>query len=125
MIQIASWKLNSARWFLRIGLAFVYAYAAVEIHLHPELFLKYVPTFVQSLFPTGPFLLFFGIFEVALTIWLLSGKRTEYAAMISFFLISGIVVFNLQYFSVLFRNIAIAFASLALVVLDYKSSENH
>lgn len=104
---------------LRIGLAFVYLYAAIEIHINPAGFMKYVPS-QMSIIPTDLFLLVFGIFEVLLTLWLLSGKRTEYAGMISFLLMAGIIFPNMAYFDVLFRNVAIAFASLALVALDHR-----
>ena len=113
-------QINIARWFIRYGLAFVYGYAAVEIYLHPANFLKYVPPTVQSLLPTDLFLLVFGIFEIFLVLWLISGKKTEYAGFISFALMVGIIIPNTEYFNVLFRNVSIALSSLALTALDYK-----
>ncbi len=113
-------NINVARWFLRLGLAFVYGYAAVEIYLNPANFLKYIPPMVQNMIPTDIFLLVFGIFEILLVLWLISGKKTEYAGLISFLLMVGIIIPNTAFFNVLFRNVAIALASLALSALDYK-----
>ena len=113
-------NIDLAKWFLRAGLAFVYLYAAIEIQLNPQNFLKYVPPTVQTILPTNLFLLLFGIFEVALAACLLSGKFGKYMGLISFILMTGIIFPNLVYFSVLFRNVAIALASLALVALETK-----
>jgi uncharacterized membrane protein YphA (DoxX/SURF4 family) len=112
-------NINVARWFIRFGLAFVYGYAAVEIYLHPANFMKYIPPTVQSMVPTDLFLLVFGIFEILLVLWLLSGKKTEYAGFISFLLMVGIIIPNTEYFNVLFRNVSIALSSIALTALDY------
>jgi uncharacterized membrane protein YphA (DoxX/SURF4 family) len=112
-------QINIARWLLRIGLAFVYGYASVEIYFNPGNFLKYIPPYMQSIIPLHLFLLLFAVFEIILVIWFLSGKHTEYGAAISALVMVCIIVPNLIFFSVLFRNVAIVFASLALVALDY------
>ncbi len=117
-------QIDIARWFIRVGLAFVYGYAAVETQLSPANFLKYVPPIMQAIIPVDLFLVAFGIFEMILTIWLLSGKHTEYAGLISFALMMSIIFPNMAYFPVLFRNIAIASASLALFALDYHKQKN-
>ena len=90
------------------------------MQLNPVDFLKYIPAFVSQAIPLQVFFLIFGIFESILALWFLSGKRTEYAGLISFFVMMAIVVFNLSLFSILFRDITIAFASLALTALDYR-----
>ncbi len=118
--DISQKNITIARWLLRLGLAFVYGYAAVETQLNPANFLKYVPDIVQSFISVDIFLIIFGIFEILLTLWFISGKRTEYAGLISCFLMIGIILPNTLYFSILLRNVAIAFASLALFALDFK-----
>ena len=119
-LDVAQRNVDAARWLLRVGLAFVYGYASVEMRLNPGNFLKYVPAFVQNIVPINIFLLVFGIFEAAFALWLLSGKFTQYAGVISFILMMAIIFPNLDFLSVLFRNFAIAFASLALTVLDLR-----
>lgn len=111
-------KNELAKWFLRVGLAFVFLYASVEIYFHPANFLKYVPQFVQDSLPLDLFLLLFGVFEVAIAVWLLTGWKGQYPSLLSVLMIIGIVAFNMEYFQILFRNVAIGFGGLALVVLE-------
>lgn len=117
-------KNKLAVWFLRIGLIFVYMYATIEIYLSPDNFLKYVPSFMLELVPIDLFLFAFGVFEIALSIWLLTGWKGEYAAIVSFLMMVGIVAFNGEYFQILFRNVAIGFGSLALAALEITSEES-
>jgi len=107
-----------AKYFLRIGLAFVFIYASVEIYLSPDNFLKYVPNQLLDMIPLDTFLIVFGIAEIALAVWLISGWKGHYPSFLSFLMMAGIVAFNMEYFQVLFRNVAIGFGSLALVVLE-------
>ncbi len=111
-------KRDLAKWLLRVGLAFVFMYATVEIYIHPDNFLKYVPKFVLLFVPLDLFLHSFAVVEVALAVWLVSGWKGEYPALLSALMMVGIVVFNIEYFHILFRNVAIGFAGLALVVLE-------
>ena len=113
-------KIRIASRLIRFGLAFVYGYASIEMFVDPNTFLRYVPPFIQQILPLDIFLIIYSILEILFTIWLLSGKRMEYAGILSSFLMLAIIIPNLSYFSILFRNVAIGFASLALTILDYK-----
>jgi hypothetical protein len=107
-----------AKWFLRIGMAFVLVYASVEIYVNPENFLKYVPKFMTNMVPLDLFLNSFGVIEVLLAVWLLSGWKGQYPSLLSALMMAGIVVFNMEYFQILFRNVAIGFGGLALIALE-------
>lgn len=107
-----------AKYFLRFGLAFVLVYASIEIYLHPANFLKYVPQIMLSMLPVDLFLDSFGVIEIALAAWLLTGWRGEIPSFLTFLMMVGIIVFNPEHFQVLFRNVAIAFAGLALILLE-------
>ena len=107
-----------AVWFLRVGLAFVFAYASVEIYLNPTNFLKYTPDFVLNLVPIKPFLYSFGFAELALAAWLLTGYKPAYSSLISVMLMVAIIIFNPEHFGILFRNVAIGFGGLALLIID-------
>ena len=107
-----------ASFLLRLGLAFVLCYAAIAMHYMPSTFTKYVPFSVQHIIPLSLFLPLLGILEVSLSIWLLSGWYVTYPAVITALMMILIVIFNPQYFSVLFRNISIFFSALALAVMD-------
>lgn len=109
---------NIAKWCLRVGLAFVYLYASVEIFIAPEKFLKYIPQFMMTAIPTEIFLPAFAVIEVVLAAWLMSGWKCEYPSLLSVLMMAGIVAFNMDYFSILFRNVAIGFGAMALVALE-------
>lgn len=107
-----------AVWFLRVGLAFVFAYASYEICVNPANFLKYTPKFILSIVSENMFLYTFGVAELVLAVWLLTGWKAEYPSIISVMLMVGIIVFNPEYFQILFRNVAIGFGGLALLMLE-------
>ena len=111
-------KISLSKWYLRIGLAFVFLYASVEIYLHPQNFLKYTPPFITNLINIDAFLLIFGVVEVLVGFWLLTGWKGKYPALLTVLMMAGIVVCNMEHFQVLFRNIAIATAGLALIALE-------
>lgn len=111
-------KTELAKWLLRFGLAFVFVYATIEIYINPQNFLKYTPKSVLTYVPLDFFLNAFGVVELAVAVWLVSGWKGEYPALLSFMMMVGIVAFNMEHFQVLFRNVAIAFGSLALVCLE-------
>jgi hypothetical protein len=108
---------------LRIGLAFVLVYASVEIYIHPENFLKYIPKLILQSVPINHFLDSFGIIEVMLAVWLLSGWKGHYPSFLCVLMMVGIVAFNMEHFNVLFRNVAIAFGGMALVFLELKKTK--
>jgi len=110
-------SLYVSSWLLRIGLAFVFLYAAASLSLNPSEGEHFLPTFVTMLMPAKLFLSLFGIYEIILSLWLLSGKWTKYSGLLAALTIFGITSLNLTDFSVLFRNVAIFFASLALAFL--------
>src|SRR3989338_7735657 len=113
-------RISAARWFLRVGLPLVVCSGPGEGFFEPGGVLKYVPDFVQNILPANFFLPIFGGFEVFLVLWLLSPWLVRYAALVAFAMMIGIVFSNFEYFSVLFRNVAIGFAALALAVLEWK-----
>ena len=115
--------IKFTKFFLRLGLAFVFIYAAVEIHFSPENFLKYVQEWMSNLVPVERFLPIFGIAEIILALILLFGKLGRWPAFLSFFILCAITIPNLQYFNVLFRNVAIAGSALALFCLEVLTSE--
>lgn len=116
-------KNTLAVWLLRAGLSFVFLYASVEIYNNPANFLKYVPEMVTAFIPMDLFLPLFGVAEVLLGVWLLVGWKGQYPSMLSALMMAGIVAFNMEHFTVLFRNVAIGFGSLALVLLESENED--
>ncbi len=99
--------------WLRLGLAFVFLYAAISASLEPAAFSAYFPSFLPA-WAVDVALPLFGIFEVGLALAFLTGNRTYEAALLATATLVGIVIFNPDAFAVLFRNVAIAGATLTL-----------
>jgi uncharacterized membrane protein YphA (DoxX/SURF4 family) len=108
-----------ASMLLRLGLAFVFSYAAIGTFIDPDHLLHFAPSFVSQIVPQNIFMYMFATFEVALSLWLLSGKWTIVPALLAAATMAGIIVFNGEAFSVLFRNVSIMLSSLALVALHW------
>jgi len=107
-------------FFLRIGLAIVLFYAGIASLFFPENWVGYIPEFLSGIFPNSVLLVLFSVYEIALGLWLLSNKKTFYAAIVSAVTMFFIVIFNFAVLDVVFRDIAIFFMALALAVMSKK-----
>lgn len=101
-------------WFLRVGLAFVFLYAAVSMLVTPEVFAGYMPSFLPAPWVETICLPCFSVYEVLLAAFLLAGRRLFAVSLLSAVTMAGIVVLNPDSFDLLFRNVAIACAALSL-----------
>ena len=101
---------------LRIGAAFAFLYPAIAAVADPTSWLGYFPQIIRGL-PIEPLVLLqsFGIIEVALAVWILSGWKIFIPALLATFILVGIVLFNLTQIDIVFRDISIALMTLALV----------
>lgn len=106
--------------FLRIGLIFVFAWAAIFMSLDPKAYIHYMPIFVENIMPRETALHLFAIYEIALCIWFTTGKKTFYSGMLSAITIGGLTIVNISEINTLFRNVAIFFSALALAFTDKK-----
>lgn len=102
---------------LRIGLAVVFLYAAVASMLEPSAWIGFFPQFLQDIFSPGLLLLLFSLYQAFLALWLLSGIKIAWSALLASATIFTIVVANYRITDIIFRDIAIFFAALALVFL--------
>jgi len=100
---------------LRFGIAFTFFYAAIFSFLNPNDWIGFFPLFLRNIFPAGLMLAGFSFYELILGFWLLSGKFQFYSAVLSAFTILGVIVFNLGAFDIIFRDVGLFFAALALV----------
>ncbi|MBI2109158.1 MAG: hypothetical protein HYT93_03195 [Parcubacteria group bacterium] len=109
---------------LRIGLAFAFLYPAISAFFNPFAWIGYFPQFAHALIPNDAFLLHsFGVLEIIIAIWLLSGKRAFYPSVVSAILLFLIVVFNLSQMDVVFRDLSILAMAVALAII-HKPNEN-
>ena len=99
---------------LGIGLAFVFAYAAVSSFMHPFEWVGYVPTFLTRFAAPATLVKLIALYELFLAAWLLSAKYRKYAALLSAVTLAGIIVLNWGQMIVTFRDVGLLFMALAL-----------
>lgn len=107
-------------FFLRIGLAIVFLYAGIAAFLSPDSWVGFVPGFVSNVINSYYFLHIHSIFNVLLALWLISNKKTFYASIMSSCALIAIIVFNYTALDIVFRDISILFAAIALSIISYK-----
>ncbi len=104
---------------LRIGVAFAFLYPPLNALVDPYAWIGYFPPFVNGFIPDPVLLHVFGIIEVVIALWILSGWRIFWPSTLAVLMLVGIVVFNPTNFQVLFRDLSIAAMSFALAVISY------
>jgi hypothetical protein len=102
---------------LRIGAAFALLYPPIAALKDPTSWLAYFPPFIRAL-PIDPLLLLhgFGVIEIVLALWILSGWNIRIPAALTTIMLLAIVAFNASQFDVLFRDFSIATLTLALAL---------
>lgn len=107
---------SSADFLLRLGVAFAFLYPPVNAFLDPYAWIGYFPIFMQGIIPDMALLHLFGLVEVIIGLWILSGRRIFIPSVVATALLLAIVVLNLGDFQILFRDVSIALAALALAI---------
>lgn len=103
---------------LRYGLAFVFIYAGIVFTLDPQKGLQYVPKLIQGIIDPKIFVSLFTAYEFILSAWLIWGKWSRYSGFVTAITTIAITLPNLDQFNLLFRNVAIFSAAIALSTLD-------
>lgn len=109
-----------ANLVLRIGVAFAFLYPPINALSNPESWIAYFPQFTRGIVADDLLLHTFDVVEVIIALWILSGKRIFLPSAAATVMLAAIVAFNLNSFEVIFRDLAIAAASLALAIISYK-----
>ena len=117
-------KEKLASLFLRIGLAFVFFYAAVAALLDPFSWVGFFPGWLRALLPDELLLPAHSAAEIILALWLISGWRAFYSAVLASIAIGGIVIFNIGSVDIIFRDVAILFAAIALALIEKRVLED-
>jgi uncharacterized membrane protein YphA (DoxX/SURF4 family) len=107
---------------LRIGVAFAFLYPAISAIFDPFSWLGYFPPFTRGIVPDMVLLHSFGAVEVIIALWILSGRRIFLPSAAATLMLLGIVTIDYTEFQVVFRDLAIAAASLALAIRSYQEN---
>lgn len=112
---------NLPQMLLRLGLAFTLLYAAWSSFQRPLDWVGFLPPAIAAWLPAGmsmqQFLMVFSLFEIVLALLLLLGKQLIFASLVTAVLMFGIMWFNPGAMDILFRDIGLVSAALALAVL--------
>jgi uncharacterized membrane protein YphA (DoxX/SURF4 family) len=104
---------------LRASLALAFGYAAISSFQNPADWLGYLPSFIRESENAETLLHVFSVLEMALAVWLLSGKMVRLAALAAFAMLAGVVVSNISLFSITFRDMALMLTALALYFTEW------
>lgn len=101
---------------LRVGVAFAFLYPPINALSNPDSWIGYFPKFIHGLAPDAVLLHGFGLIEVVIALWILSGKKIFWPSLAAALMLVTIVLSNLNNFEILFRDLSIAAMALALAV---------
>ncbi len=111
-------RFNYSQFALRLGLAFVFLYAAFAGLAQPSHWVGFIPHFVDKYIAADTALKFMSFSELLLGAWLLTGYYVRYAAAVSGILLLGIILFSFDAFEITFRDVGLLCAAIALMLTD-------
>jgi uncharacterized membrane protein YphA (DoxX/SURF4 family) len=117
------WKTQPGILFIQIGLAFSFVYAAVGGFSKPENWIGWFPRGVRGLFPFGDngLLILFGIVEMLIALWLVSGWKLEISAFVAAAFFFGITIANWSSMDIVFRDIALGLVACGVAIITRKN----
>jgi len=107
-------------FFLRLSLAVPFLYAAISSFLQPAAWVGFFPSWITTIIPGSMLLVLFSVYEIILSVWLMAGKYVYYAALMSSLTLLAIIVFNTGALDIIFRDVGLLLAAVALAVLHYQ-----
>lgn len=113
---------RAARLVLRIGVAFAFLYPPVAAIFDPISWLGYFPPFMHGYVPDALLLHGFGLVEVIIALWILSGWKIFWPSIAASVILAAIIVVDFSNFEVLFRDVSICAAALSLALFAKSDS---
>jgi len=107
-------------FFLRVGISSALLYAAFATFLNPIAWVGFLPSWIPDGQLKLSLLMLWSVYEVLLSLWLLWGKKLVYSSSLAALSFLGIIVLNLTLLDIVFRDIPILFAAIALVIFGYQ-----
>jgi uncharacterized membrane protein YphA (DoxX/SURF4 family) len=117
-------KERTVSLLLRISIAFSFIYVGISSFLNPTSWIGYIPGFIDNIFPRAIFLNIHAVIDILLGLWLLSNKKTFYSASLAAVILFGITIFNLSSMEIVFRDISILLAAIALAILHKETTSD-
>ena len=107
---------------LRVAIAFAFLYPAIDGFIEPAAWYSYFPAFVIAIAPATLLLPIWGIVEIIIALWILSGKHIFIPSLLATFALVAIVLLNIPLMQIVFRDISLALAALALTIQSYRKT---
>ena len=104
---------------LRIGVAFAFLYPPFDSLMYPQAWISFFPPFMRGIVPDPLLLISWGVVEVIIALWILSGKQIFLPSVAAAILLFLIVAFNFYLLEIVFRDITIALTALTLAWWSY------
>jgi uncharacterized membrane protein YphA (DoxX/SURF4 family) len=101
---------------LRCAFAFAFLYPPFNALSDPNSWIGYFPSFVHGYVPDQVLLHGFGVIEVIIALWVLSGWKIVLPLALGVCMLLGIIAFNFSEFQVLFRDVSIAAIGVSLII---------
>ncbi|MDO8482299.1 MAG: DoxX family membrane protein [bacterium] len=114
---------RAAQTILRVGVAFTFIYAAVAGFIDPESWIGWFPESAQNMLPAETLLLIWGIIEITLGLWILSGKNIFWPSLVASLSLAGLILTNLGAMDIIFRDITILAATIALAIQNFPKKQ--
>lgn len=108
---------------LRIAIAFAFLYPPIDSFFNPNAWISFFPPFMLGYLPNSVMLLGWGIVEAIIAFWILSGKRIFWPSLAATIALCTIVLFNLAFIEIVFRDIALALVAATLALWSYQDSK--
>ncbi len=106
---------KTSQLLLRLALAFAFLYPAYGFWKTPSDWIGYIPVFVKNVgLSQDTLIMALAVVHLIIALWILSGWRIFIPSLAAALFLISIVYFNLNQLNVLFRDISLALAALAL-----------
>lgn len=106
---------------LRVAIAFAFIYPPISAFIDPFAWIGFFPPFLLDAFAgnTQVLLHAFGVLEVTLGLWILSGWRIHIPAALAALVLLAITALNWQSLDIVFRDLSLALAAAALAWMTW------
>jgi len=102
---------------LRLGLAFVFAYAAISAFQTPAAWISYLPHFITGVLSGNTPLHLLSVLQLLLAVWLVVGKFVKMAAVVAALFLLGVILPNFASMLIVFRDVGLLCMAVALFLV--------